>query len=476
MNANRTPHAIVIGSSIAGLAAARMLTNHFAQITVIERDRLPEGPDYRAGVPQARHAHALLVKAQQLLEKMFPGMSQDLIDAGATRFNVGDNMAFNLFGQWRRPLFQSKLDMLSCSRPLIEYTIYRKLAQNPQVRFLQEHEVTGLTTNDAGTHVTGVRMRPRGEKLANEIELNAELVIDTSGRYSRAPEWLAALGYPTPREISVSAQPGYASRIYRKPANFAEEWQAIYIMPSAPHQRRGAVILPLEGNRWQVTLIGMDSDYPPTKEDEFLAFTRTLPDLRVYEALANAEALTDPVGFRQAENRLRCYDSLPRYLEGFLLCGDSVYALNPVYGQGMTVAAMAAQTLDRMLQRHRRNHAAADQTGLAAAFQKELARVIAAPWQMATGQDKRWQSVEGAEALDAVTKIMQGYLDRVQRVMMYNPRVAEAFFYVMHMVSGPEILFRPDILVQVLIGSWRQPKRLAPPATAHTETAAGIGD
>ncbi len=476
MNTNRTQHAIVIGGSIAGLAVARMLTNHFTQITVIERDRLPDGPDYRAGVPQARHPHVMLLKGQQLFEAMFPGLSQALLDAGSIRINVGCDFDYNIFGEWRLPRYQSKLDGIACSRPLIEHTVYQMVAQNPQVRFLQQHEVVGLTTNDAGTHATGVRLRNRAEKSADEIELSADLIIDTSGRYSRAPEWLAALGYPTPREITVNAQPGYASRVYRKPTAFKAPWLGFYIMPEAPHQRRGAVILPMEGDRWHVTLIGMDSDYPPTNEDEFLAFTRTLPDLRVYEALANAEALTDPVGFRQAENRLRCYDSLPRYLEGFLLCGDSVFALNPVYGQGMTVAAIAAQTLDRMLQRHRRNHAATDQTGLAAAFHKELAQVIAPVWQMATSQDKRWANVQGAEALDTVTKIMQGYMDRVQRVMMYNPRVAEAFFHVMHMVSGPEILFRPDILAQVLIGSWQQPKRPAPVATAHTETAAGIGD
>ncbi len=470
MNTERPQHAIVIGSSIAGLTAARMLTEHFAQVTIVERDRLPQGPDYRAGVPQARHAHALLVKGQQLLEEMFPGFSQDLLDAGAIRANVGNALEFNVFGQWRRPTYQSKLDVISCSRPLIEYTIYRRLAQNSQVRFLQEHEVTGLAVSPAKSRATGVFLRNRADKSAEPIELAADLIVDASGRSSHAPEWLEALGYPMPREITVNAHPGYASRIYRKPVNFKEPWQAIYMMPEAPHQRRGAVILPMEDNRWHVTLIGMAGDFPPTDEEGFLAFARSLPDTRIYDALLSAEPLTDPVGYRKAENRLRCYDSLSRHLEGFLLCGDSVYALNPVYGQGMTVASMGAQALDRTIRHHRRQHGAQDQTGLAATFQKELAKVISAPWQMATGQDRRWRGTEGADELDRMTQVIQGYMDMVQRVMMHNPRVAEAFFHVMHMMTGPEILFRPDILAQVLIGSLHLPKRQTKSAQPNLTT------
>jgi 2-polyprenyl-6-methoxyphenol hydroxylase-like FAD-dependent oxidoreductase len=455
MQSNVYRHAIVIGSSIAGLTAARMLTHHFEQVTIIERDRLPENADYRQGVPQARHAHALTVRGQQNLEEMFPGLLKEMVEAGAHRINVGNEFELNIFGAWRAPVFESTLVTTACSRPLIENMIYRRISALPQVRILQEHEATGICVDEARTRILGVRVSDRADKSAAEFEMTADLVVDASGRNSKAPEWLAGFGFPTPHESIVNAHPGYASRLYRLPANSKEPWKAMYMMPEAPHQPRGAVMLPMEGDRWQVTLIGMDGDYPPTDEEGFLAFARSLPSPRFYDALVRAEPLTAPVGFRKAENRLRHYDTLLRYLEGFLLCGDSVYALNPVYGQGMTVATLGAQALDRALTQQRKRHGEGNLTGLAAAFQKELGKVAVGPWQMATGQDRRWRSVEGVGELDRVTQMIQGYFDSVQRVMMHNPHVAEGFFHVMQMMAEPTLLFRPDILVQVLIGSWK---------------------
>jgi 2-polyprenyl-6-methoxyphenol hydroxylase-like FAD-dependent oxidoreductase len=455
MQSNVYRHAIVIGSSIAGLTAARMLTNHFERVTVVERDRLPDSADYRAGVPQARHAHVLAVRGQQCLEGIFPGMHAELLEAGAHQTNMGTQSEFNVFGNWRTPAFESAIVTTNCSRPLIESTIYRRLAAHPQVRFLQEHEATAICIDDARTRITGVRLRNRADKSAAEFEIDADLVVDASGRNSKAPEWLAAWGFPTPHESTVNAHPGYASRLYRRPANFGESWKAMYLMPEAPDQPRGAVILPMEGDLWQVTLFGFDGDYPPTDEAGFMDFARSLPSPRIYEALSKAEPLTAPVGFRKAENRLRHYDSLPRYLEGFLLCGDSVYALNPVYGQGMTVAALGAEALDRSISQHRKRRGDADLTGLAASFQKELGKVVAGPWQMATGQDRRWRSAEGVGELDRVTQMIQSYFDSVQRVMMHDVHVAEAFLHVLQMLAQPTLLFRPDIVARVLVGSWK---------------------
>jgi 2-polyprenyl-6-methoxyphenol hydroxylase-like FAD-dependent oxidoreductase len=467
MQSNLYRHALVIGSGIAGLTAAHMLAKHFARVTIVERDRLPEGAEYRHGVPQARHAHALTVRGLQNLEAMFPGLVAELVEAGARQFNVGNQLEINVFGSWRTPAFESALVATAASRPLLESTIYRRVAANPQVQIVQEHEVTGLRVNAAHTQVTGVRLRSRADKAAAEFELSADLVVDASGRNSHAPEWLASLGYPTAQESTVNANPGYASRVYQRPAHTSESWEVMYMMPEAPHQPRGAIILPMEGNRWQVTLTGMDGDHPPTDAEGFLAFARSLPSPRFYEALVAAEPLTAPVGFRKAENRLRHYHKLPRYLEGFLLCGDAVYALNPVYGQGMTVATLGAQALDRVIRRQRQRRGDGDLDGLAAAFQKELSKVVAGPWQMATGQDRRWPGVEGAGELDRMTRMIQAYFDKVQRVMMHNPRVADAFFHVMQMVAEPTLLFRPDILVQVLVGSWRLRRQTHKEAVAH---------
>lgn len=456
-----TTHAVVIGASIAGLTAARVLSEHFTRVTVIERDLLPETVAFRRGVPQAHHAHVLLLKGLQVLEEFFPGLSAELIKAGAVNANMGSDLAFYLKGGWRAPAYSSSVTVLGCSRPLLEGTLYRRLATHPQIEFMQNQEVMGLCTDDNKQRVTGVQIRTRGERNAAPSVVNADLVVDASGRHSHAPEWLAALGLPVPHESTINAHAGYASRVYRRPRDFADSWRALYIMPEAPHQRRGAVALPMEGDRWHVTLVGMDGDYPPTDDQGFLAFARSLPSSRLVEALLQAEPLSEPLGYRNAENRLRHYDKLPRYLDGFLLSGDSVYALNPVYGQGMTVAAMSAQVLDRCLRQHA--HKDGTQKNLSAFFQMELSKVIASPWQMATGQDRRWAGTEGEGELDNMTKLIQGYFDRVQETMVHDPQVAEAFFGVMQMVSSPGGLFHPRIMLRVLAASWQKRKQSTPP-------------
>jgi flavin-dependent dehydrogenase len=180
-----------------------------------------------------------------------------------------------------------------------------------------------------------------------------------------------------------------------------------------------------------------------------MAFARSLPSPRFYEALQGAEPLTEPYGFRKAENRLRHYDRLPAYLENFLLAGDAVYALNPVYGQGMTVAAMGSKTLAACLERQRRRRDV-DLTGLAREFQKQLGKVVAAPWQLATGEDRRWPGTDGEGNLDWMTRTLQSYFSRVLRTMVHDQDVAETFMHVQQMVKSPAALFHPRILWKVL--------------------------
>lgn len=468
---NSYHHAIVIGGSIAGLLAARVLTEYFTRVTIIERDAINGAPEFRKGAPQARHAHALLGRGQAIMEELFPGFIQELRSNGGVTLNMGRDFAFYVHGAWCRP-FTSAIVNTGSSRPLLEATLYRRLATHPQIQILPEQEVLGLGTDERGQRITGVHLRERGATEPRETFLPATLVVDASGRSSQTPTWLAQLGYIPPEEISVNAFPGYATRIYRRPANFSAKWKALYMMPKAPTQSRGGVILPMEGDRWQVTLIGMAKDYPPTDEAGFLDFARSLPSPRFYEAIKDAEPLTAPYGYRQAENRLRYYEKLPRYLEGLLVCGDAVYALNPVYGQGMTVAALGSQVLDKCLKTQRQRNPYGDLTGLAKQFQQQLAKVIADPWQLATGQDLGWPITEGGKQPDAVTRLIQRYFDRVLAALPHNPVVAEAFFYVQNMLKPPTSLFAPSILWQVLRTKHQtSAAATAPTAMPELETA-----
>lgn len=405
-NQQTTPNlgqAIVIGSSMTGLIAARVLTDYFAQVTIIDRDRLPDTAEFRPGVPQAYHAHTLPLRGQQLLEKQFPGLSDELLANGAIAVAGGAEMAFFIAGGWHTLKDPAGVVSMTCSRPLLETTIYRRLASHPKVRIIQGHQVQGLLVDPHYRRVTGVRLRSRHGQYPVEKELAASLVVDASGRNSQAPRWLAELGYTPPRESVVNAFAGYASRIYRRPAEFSESWKTLYIRPTAPKSTRGGAIIPIEGNRWYVTLIGMAGDYPPHDEAGFLDYARSLPTPELYQAIKQAEPLTRVYGYQGVENRMRHYESLPRYLEGFLVCGDAAYALNPVYAQGMTASAMSGVALENSLRSHLLNRQGANQiTGLAQIFQKQLSMIEADLWQTITAQDRRWPSVTVAERQPSV--------------------------------------------------------------------------
>jgi 2-polyprenyl-6-methoxyphenol hydroxylase-like FAD-dependent oxidoreductase len=468
-------HAIVIGGSMTGLSVARVLADYFEHVTVIERDLPPQKSRFRKGVPQARHAHILLKGGELALEQLFPGLRQELVDSGALMINAGRDVALQLFGQWRQP-YVSATDVLACSRALLEHVLYRRLFAHSRVRFVHESEVVGLCTDERRTQVTGIELRQRSDSASEASTIvEANLVVDASGRASRAPQWLEALGYTPAVETTVSAQAGYASRIYQCPPELDPGWKAISIIPAPPSATRGGVILPMEGGRWHVTLVGMAGDYPPTDEAAFLAFARSLPNPQLYTAIREAQPLSDIWGARSLDNRLRDYAKLPRYLEGFLVCGDSVYALNPVYAQGMTVGAQSALAIDQCMREQRRVHPNGDLRGLAQRAQLRIGKVVAGPWQLATGEDRRWPTTKGAEPLPLPARLIQQYAGQLLHATLTDAMVAEVFTRVQHMTAPPSLLFRPDILLRVLASGMRRRHRAARAIDAgQPETALGV--
>jgi len=439
-------HAIVIGGSIAGLMMARVLADHFERVTILERDVAPSETEFRKGAPQARHPHGLLKGGELVMEKLFPGLRAELLAKGAQTANFGSEVESFGFGQWRRR-YESTQVGLVCSRPLLETAIYRRLSANSQITILHQTEVLGLCANADKTRVTGVEFRDRQTRQLSRLE--ADVVIDASGRDSDAPKWLTGLGYAAPAETTITAKIGYATRIYQIPPSFTDTWKAMMIQPSMP-DTHGGLLTVLEGNRWHVTMIGMRGDYPPTTGDGYLEFARSLPSLRLYETIKEAHPLTDVYGYRRGENHLRHYDKLPRYLEGFLVGGDAVCSFNPVYGQGMTVAALGSLALDECLREQRRRYHNSEITGLTQRFQGRLMKVIATPWQLATNADRRWTVAENHIPLNFPKRVMQGYLTRLLRVAVIDPIVSEVFYAVQQMIAPPTKLFNPKIVWRVL--------------------------
>mgnify|MGYP001045582719 CR=1 FL=1 len=385
--------AVVIGGGIVGLTAARVLADHFAQVTIVERDQPGEEAEVRPGVPQAHHPHNLQPQAQQILEQLFPGLTEELVTRHAVRLGEADDVAFYYEGKWRNARLGGRHALLACSRPLLEKALYRRIAAHSRIDVLYGYEIAGLTTREQGQRVAGVRLLPRPGTTGGPRTLAGDLVFDASGRRSRAPEWLAELGYQPPEEWHIDVLVGYASRVYRRPAGLDADWKMLYVRPTPPEGTRGGIILPMEDDTWSVALIGVGGDYPPTNEADFLAFAKSLPTEKLYDAIKDAEPLSRIHGFRRAGNRVRRYDCLPRYLEGFLVGGDAVYALNPLYAQGMTAALLTSEALVEVLANHP-GRAAGDLRGLARTFQGHVSEAVEGPWRLATRTDWRWTTTE----------------------------------------------------------------------------------
>ncbi len=324
-------HAIVIGGSMAGLVAGRVLADHFDSVTILERDRLSDGPESRKGVPQDKHPHILLVRGARILEEMFPGVQAEMTAAGAPLVNWGQDLFwYTSAGLW--PKTRSDLNSTSSSRPFLDWHVRRRLAAHPRVRFCEEHDATGLLAEDSGRTVTGVRLRRRGQAAANQKteEMQADLVVDASGRSSRAPDWLAELGYARPEETVINSFLGYATRMFQPGADFIHDWKVVGVLPQPPALPRGGVIIPIENGRWMITLSGAARDYPPTDEKGFLAFADSLASPVVGKAIRHAKPLSPIFAYQRTENRWRHYERLDRWPERFVALGDAVSAFNPV--------------------------------------------------------------------------------------------------------------------------------------------------
>ncbi len=427
---------------MAGLASAAILARHFSRVTIFDRDVDPEAPQVRAGAPQGNHVHVLLTRGWRLLDELFPGLDGRLREAGARPIDWIDDVIWETpFG--RSPRVASHLHSRLCSRPLLEHAVRRELLDNPKVRLIGGHEVTGLQSEGEPAKVVGVTLQRRGREDVDPLspeDLRADLVVDTSGRGSKAPQWLRELGYGAPEETIIDARLGYASRIYRRRPEV--DWSVLYVMNRAPSIPQSGVIYGIENDRWIVTLVGYNGHFPPTDEAGFLECARGLAKPTLYEAIAGAEPLSKIHGYRRTENRVRHFERLRRWPAGLLVLGDASCALNPVYGQGITVAAIAASHLDDLLS----ERPPPEQLG--ALYQRRLAAAIKDPFTAATGDDLRWPGTSGK--VTRGLRLLHRLVDRVMAAATDDPRIHLRLMEVLHMTRPTSALIRPRILAKAL--------------------------
>lgn len=434
--------AVVIGAGLAGMLAAAALSAHADEVIVLDRDELPDGPEHRRGLPQGRHAHLLMSGGLAAMEDLVPGVSMrgQLLAAGAHEIPLATGMLVLTPEGWLRRWRHDGPRVITCSRALLDWAVRTAVLAHTKtgIRTAQGLELIG----DA-RRVTGVRL----STAAGEEVLDADFVVDASGRGSRVVRWLEALGVSGVRERTVDSGLVNATRIYRRPEG-AEHFPLTVLQadPYASRPGRSGMVLPIEGDRWMVSLAGTRGGEPPADPDGFLRYTLDLPDPILGRLISGAEPLTDVHISHSTHNARRYLEKVRDWPEGLVVLGDALATFNPAYGQGMSVAALGAQVLGRELAR-----AGLTAPGLARRVQRRAAGPVEGAWATAVGQDVWFPETRGGEP-NTTDRLVTRYSRRLLRTATGSYPAAAALWSVTSLESGPSRLLRPATVLAALNG------------------------
>lgn len=438
--------AVVLGGSIAGLLAAKELAEAYDEVVIIDRDTLVGVTETRRGCPQSKHINGLLTGGRMAMERIYPGLTDALLNDpdGIPTGDLGGTVRWYMLG---KQLKQQHADMFCVgpSRPKLEYHIRQRAEDVPNISFMERTDILGLEATADRSRITGARVQ-RQDGDGNPEVVDADLVVDATGRGSRTPVWLVELGYPEVEEEKKKIGLTYATQHYRIDA---DPWHGdLAIIPAAhPGVPRGAIFTKTDHGRVELTVYGLLGDAPPLDQEGFYQFVKTLPVRDIYDALQYAEPLDEPVAYRYPTTMRRHYQKMTRFPDGLLVTGDAVTSFNPIYAQGMTVAAVSALTMREHLRKGGPNPRE---------YFATLAReVIDPPWEMTNTVDLSFPGVEGKRTLKL--KVAQAYLKRVQIAATKDVKVTTAYMRAAGMLDRPEALMRPSMVLRVLRKAWGGP-------------------
>ena len=442
-------HAVVLGASMGGLLAARVLADFFGTVTVIERDVLPDGPAIRQGVPQGRHVHVLLARGAQILDELFPGFLNELVADGAPVWDDGELSELHLSFGGHEMLRSGKIGLepkalavYMPSRLFLECHVLRRLHAIRNVTILGGHEVAELKSTADRNRVTGARVVSRDSGA--ERELTADVVVDAMGRGAHTPAFLESLGYGRPVEDHIVMHTTYVSQLLRIPRGTLKE-KLVDISP-APGRPTGMFLTGNENDTWMFTVFGMVGHEPPRDLAGMLSFAQEYCPDHLIAAMRAAEPIGEVAHHRMPSSQWRRYDKMPRLPDGLLVCGDAICSFNPVYGQGMTVAALDAAALRDCLRR--------GGTDLPRRYFRASAKPIGVAWQMVASLDLAFPGVAGrrSRSMRVTTRLVDWALTACES----DPVVAARFFKVNGLIDRPIRLLHPAFVYRVAVANLRR--------------------
>ncbi|MCV7245189.1 FAD-binding protein [Mycobacterium mantenii] len=461
-------HALVLGASMAGLAAARSLSDFFGTVTVLERDPLPDIPPEtaaaRRGVPQGRHLHGLLPRGALALEQLFPGVLDQLVIDGAHHLDGRDlSQLYYRLGEHLmvRSGGAPSFDVYLATRPFLEEHVRARLRRMPNVTLLDEHDIVDLTTAPDRRRVTGARAVNR--RTRENVTLSADLVLDATGRGARTPAWLTALGYERPAEVHVPVHLTYVSQRLRMAPDALHEFGVVVgVTPGRPY---GLGLLRSEHDTCMLTVFGIAGHGPRPDLASMCEFVEDCAPAHLLAAVRAAEPIGETTRHCQPSSQWRRYDRLQRFPEGLLVMGDAICSFNPIYGQGMTVAALEALAL--------RDCLSGGTADLARRFFRAAAVPIRQAWELSANPDLCLPEIEGTPPL--LTRLLNAYIERILTATEYDPVAVDRFVRVTALIDPATRLLRPGMMWRAALANRRRPRRGdAQPAGAPSDLVGSV--
>ncbi|MBT2680948.1 FAD-dependent monooxygenase [Bacillus sp. ISL-35] len=438
--------AVVVGNGMAGKLAARVLSEFFDEVIVIEKDKNQKDAFARKGAPQGKQGHVLLKSGEEILEELFPGLLKELSQKGATLSDFAGDLTWSHHGS-HKVRFESKVSISQQSRPLLEWSIQKRLETLPNIVFRYSCKVQNLLYRN--NEVDRVVIE---EQNGNVTEISADLIIDASGAAALHTKWLKDSGFRMPAKTEIKVDLFYASMVYRKLSSKTRDWHSLLSYPAPPLLNRGGTISPLEENHMLVTLIGYGEKNVPTDRDSFLQYSKTLDEPDFFEAIKAGLLRSETVQvYRFPSMRRFHFERQNNAPSGLLVIGDAFCRVDPVFAQGMSLAAMEAKALRTLLSK------GLSKKDLTKKFHRKVSRIVDMPWLIALTEDFRFSTTRGYKP--AGLPFLQWFVKKVSLACSHDEKVYAQFIRVLHLKSHPVSLAKPSLLARIFRPTIVKPRR-----------------